>query len=214
MAIAGHSRTEIALFMTFSPSWCSGGAAQRVKCALSIRVASTCSLQIVKSCYACGWTHARRQVLHELLLGSAPWLTASLQRFDNVSGPGHLPVSDALGVCHNGVAPQVHVHLASPCFLVLPSKPRQRRLSTCPWPTKYRARCRCRLDKRAATSIREPDMSSSRLELKSMRGQCSEAEWQTRVDLAACYRLVEHYGMSDMIANHISARVPASAARS
>jgi len=37
---------------------------------------------------------------------------------------------------------------------------------------------------------------------------CSEAEWQTRVDLAACYRLVELYGMSDMIANHISARVP------
>ncbi|TMG93693.1 MAG: class II aldolase/adducin family protein [Betaproteobacteria bacterium] len=37
---------------------------------------------------------------------------------------------------------------------------------------------------------------------------CSEAEWKTRVDLAACYRLVELYGMSDMIANHISARVP------
>jgi ribulose-5-phosphate 4-epimerase/fuculose-1-phosphate aldolase len=37
---------------------------------------------------------------------------------------------------------------------------------------------------------------------------CSEGEWQTRVDLAACYRLVEHYGMADMIANHISARVP------
>ncbi len=49
---------------------------------------------------------------------------------------------------------------------------------------------------------------SFRLELKSMRGRCSDAEWQTRVDLAACYRLVEHYGMSDMIANHISARVP------
>jgi ribulose-5-phosphate 4-epimerase/fuculose-1-phosphate aldolase len=28
------------------------------------------------------------------------------------------------------------------------------------------------------------------------------------VDLAACYRLVAHYGMSDMIANHISCRVP------
>jgi ribulose-5-phosphate 4-epimerase/fuculose-1-phosphate aldolase len=48
----------------------------------------------------------------------------------------------------------------------------------------------------------------SRLELRSLRGRCSEAEWQTRVDLAACYRLVEIYGMSDMIANHISARVP------
>jgi ribulose-5-phosphate 4-epimerase/fuculose-1-phosphate aldolase len=41
-----------------------------------------------------------------------------------------------------------------------------------------------------------------------MRMRCSAAEWQARVDLAACYRLVELYGMSDMIANHISARVP------
>jgi len=42
-----------------------------------------------------------------------------------------------------------------------------------------------------------------------MRAHCAAAEWQARVDLAACYRLVELYGMSDMIANHISARVPA-----
>ena len=44
--------------------------------------------------------------------------------------------------------------------------------------------------------------------IPSMREQCSEAEWKTRVDLAACYRLTELYGMSDMAANHISARVP------
>ncbi|WP_124078780.1 class II aldolase/adducin family protein [Pigmentiphaga humi] len=36
----------------------------------------------------------------------------------------------------------------------------------------------------------------------------SEAERRVRVDLAACYRLVDLYGMSDMILNHISARVP------
>jgi ribulose-5-phosphate 4-epimerase/fuculose-1-phosphate aldolase len=36
----------------------------------------------------------------------------------------------------------------------------------------------------------------------------SPAEWQARVDLAACYRLTELYGMSDMIYTHISARVP------
>jgi ribulose-5-phosphate 4-epimerase/fuculose-1-phosphate aldolase len=36
----------------------------------------------------------------------------------------------------------------------------------------------------------------------------SEAEWQTRVDLAACYRLVAHYGMDDLTATHVSARVP------
>ena len=36
----------------------------------------------------------------------------------------------------------------------------------------------------------------------------SAEEWQLRVDLAACYRLVAHYEMADMMANHISARVP------
>ncbi|HCX69253.1 MAG TPA: class II aldolase, partial [Rhodobiaceae bacterium] len=30
----------------------------------------------------------------------------------------------------------------------------------------------------------------------SMRDQVSEAEWQVRVDLAATYRLVAHYGWS------------------
>ena len=46
------------------------------------------------------------------------------------------------------------------------------------------------------------------LEIPSLKGKVSEAEWQTRVDLAACYRLVAMYGLSDMIANHISARIP------
>jgi ribulose-5-phosphate 4-epimerase/fuculose-1-phosphate aldolase len=34
------------------------------------------------------------------------------------------------------------------------------------------------------------------------------AEWEQRVDLAACYRLVEHFGWTDLIYTHISARVP------
>lgn len=46
------------------------------------------------------------------------------------------------------------------------------------------------------------------LQIESMKGRCSQLEWQARVDLAACYRLVAIYGMSDMMANHISARVP------
>ncbi len=46
------------------------------------------------------------------------------------------------------------------------------------------------------------------LNIDSMQSKCSDAEWQARVDLAACYRLVEIYGMADMIANHISVRVP------
>jgi ribulose-5-phosphate 4-epimerase/fuculose-1-phosphate aldolase len=34
------------------------------------------------------------------------------------------------------------------------------------------------------------------------------AEWPARVDLAACYRLHAHYGWTELIYTHISARVP------
>jgi len=37
-----------------------------------------------------------------------------------------------------------------------------------------------------------------------------DAEWKVRTDLAACYRLVARYGMSDLIYNHITAKVPDS----
>lgn len=43
---------------------------------------------------------------------------------------------------------------------------------------------------------------------RSVRDQVSEAEWQTRVDLAACYRLVAMHGWDDLVFTHISARVP------
>jgi len=43
---------------------------------------------------------------------------------------------------------------------------------------------------------------------QSVREQVGEKEWQTRVNLAACYRLMHEFGMVEMIANHISARVP------
>lgn len=36
----------------------------------------------------------------------------------------------------------------------------------------------------------------------------TETERQVRVELAACYRLVARYGMTDLIYNHITARVP------
>ena len=41
-----------------------------------------------------------------------------------------------------------------------------------------------------------------------VREQVSEAEWAQRVHLAACYRLIAKYGMSDLIYNHITAKVP------
>ena len=43
---------------------------------------------------------------------------------------------------------------------------------------------------------------------RGLRSRVSDTEWQARVDLAACYRLADLYGMSDMIYTHISARVP------
>ncbi|WP_447920371.1 class II aldolase/adducin family protein [Achromobacter aegrifaciens] len=36
----------------------------------------------------------------------------------------------------------------------------------------------------------------------------SDAEWETRVDLAAAYRLMPLFGMSDLVYNHITASIP------
>jgi ribulose-5-phosphate 4-epimerase/fuculose-1-phosphate aldolase len=43
--------------------------------------------------------------------------------------------------------------------------------------------------------------------IESLEGKVSEEEWNLRVDLAATYRLVAHYGWDDLIFTHISARV-------
>ena len=42
----------------------------------------------------------------------------------------------------------------------------------------------------------------------SIRSSVSEVEWQQRVQLAACYRLVALFGWDDLIFTHISAKVP------
>ena len=44
--------------------------------------------------------------------------------------------------------------------------------------------------------------------MNSLQSTVPVPEWRTRVDLAACYRLVAHYGWDDLIFTHISARVP------
>ncbi len=49
-----------------------------------------------------------------------------------------------------------------------------------------------------------PDASGHAAALAPM----TDAEWRQRVDLAASYRLVAHFGMDDRIYTHISARVP------
>lgn len=43
---------------------------------------------------------------------------------------------------------------------------------------------------------------------RETRSRCSDAEWAVRVELAACYRLIAHFRMTDWIYNHISASVP------
>ncbi len=42
----------------------------------------------------------------------------------------------------------------------------------------------------------------------SIKNAVSDEEWQVRVNLAACYRLIASYGWDDLVFTHISARVP------
>src|SRR6187549_2597877 len=44
--------------------------------------------------------------------------------------------------------------------------------------------------------------------LASVRSRVSADEWERRVDLAACYRLVAAHGWDDLVFTHVSARVP------
>jgi ribulose-5-phosphate 4-epimerase/fuculose-1-phosphate aldolase len=44
--------------------------------------------------------------------------------------------------------------------------------------------------------------------LPPLKERVSAEEWKTRVDLAAAYRLVAHFGWDDLIFTHISARIP------
>ena len=42
----------------------------------------------------------------------------------------------------------------------------------------------------------------------NLQSSVSDTEWQTRVDLAACYRLLVMHGWDDLIYTHVSARIP------
>ena len=43
---------------------------------------------------------------------------------------------------------------------------------------------------------------------ESLKGQVSEAEWQARVELAAAYRLMDHFDMTDLSHNQVCLRLP------
>jgi ribulose-5-phosphate 4-epimerase/fuculose-1-phosphate aldolase len=44
--------------------------------------------------------------------------------------------------------------------------------------------------------------------IAAVRNAVSAEEWRTRVDLAACYRLVARYGWDDLVFTHITAKIP------
>ncbi|MFK8052328.1 MAG: class II aldolase/adducin family protein [Woeseiaceae bacterium] len=49
---------------------------------------------------------------------------------------------------------------------------------------------------------------SAAMDQDAVKGRVSAAEWDTRVDLAAAYRLVAMHGWDDLVYTHISATVP------
>lgn len=46
------------------------------------------------------------------------------------------------------------------------------------------------------------------MNVPSLAGKVSAAEWEARIDLAAAYRLVTHYKWDDLVFTHITLRVP------
>lgn len=46
------------------------------------------------------------------------------------------------------------------------------------------------------------------VQFKSLQDSVSPQEWQARKELAACYRLIAHFGLNEAINNHITLRVP------
>lgn len=54
-------------------------------------------------------------------------------------------------------------------------------------------------------------MASVQSAAPPLRGEVTEEEWQLRVDLAACYRIIADFGWDDWIFTHFSARVPGPA---
>src|ERR1700744_6346668 len=63
-----------------------------------------------------------------------------------------------------------------------------------------------------ANSHRRPGMDSigslAQARQSARPHQISPEEWALRVDLAACYRLIAHFGWDDLVLTHNSARVP------
>jgi ribulose-5-phosphate 4-epimerase/fuculose-1-phosphate aldolase len=57
-------------------------------------------------------------------------------------------------------------------------------------------------------ALRDEECVVNIVEHPSLESSVSAAEWQCRLDLAAAYRLVAHFGWDDLVFTHISARIP------
>jgi len=54
-------------------------------------------------------------------------------------------------------------------------------------------------------------MSAEPTRLDQPPARYGETEWRLRQELACCYRLVDHFDMTDLVYNHITARLPEEA---
>src|SRR5229473_5647045 len=81
-------------------------------------------------------------------------------------------------------------------------------ISANPVPALLQPGHRFRLGFENHNSRERPIMSPAEARLKQVPSDMTEAEWNQRVNLAACYRLVAFYGWDDLVDTHISARVP------
>lgn len=64
------------------------------------------------------------------------------------------------------------------------------------------------MDKSSAMSVSTGIDIPDPLDLETVKGTVSEAEWTMRCELAATYRLCAMYGWTDLVFTHISARLP------
>jgi len=58
------------------------------------------------------------------------------------------------------------------------------------------------------SNARSVTAAGGSVDIPSLKGKVSDDEWAIRVDLAAAYRLVAHYGWDDLVFTHLSARIP------
>ncbi len=58
--------------------------------------------------------------------------------------------------------------------------------------------------------LNNEELQALLVQRRDLKNHVSAEEWAARVELAACYRLVAHFRMTDWIYNHISVRVPGS----